>query len=154
STPMSIVMLWTKSCRILTLAVTCLASRLAQMTLPQQGPRSEAKPRLGTGIGCPCQKCVEVDRFRAGSLQRVLDADAPRLRRINPASKGGQTIGCGQRIIIDDVINARLGRQRGDGCGDRVIDVNERRAVSLSSERFARPLIFPRKQIGDGDSPC
>jgi hypothetical protein len=41
-------------------------------------------------------------------------------------SESQHAIGYEQRIIVDDIIDPRLCRQRGDRCGDRVIDVNER----------------------------
>src|SRR5262249_48183359 len=99
------------------------------MGLPHEGPRPEPKLRLGAAVRSPCQTCVEVDRFGAGSLQRVLDADASRLRRVNPASEGGQTIGYAQRAIVDDVIPPPCGGRWGGGGGARVMDVNKRPAA-------------------------
>ena len=75
-------------------------------------PRREPKLRLGPAVGSPGQTCVEVDRFRASALKGVLHADALRLRRINPAGEGQQAIGYEQRIIVDDIIDPRLCRQR------------------------------------------
>jgi hypothetical protein len=96
------------------------------MRLPQERSRREPKLRLGPAVGGPCQTCVEVDGFRAGGPQRVLHADARRLWRIDPAGEGRQPFGDGQRIVVDDIVDPLLCRQRGDGRSDRVIDVNER----------------------------
>jgi len=79
---------------------------------------------------------VVVDGFLAGRLQRLGHAQPRRLGCIDPPGEGRKPFGHRQRVVIDNVVDTRLGRERRDRGGDRIIDVNERPdGIAVSDDR-------------------
>ena len=55
---------------------------------------------------------VEVHGFLAGDLHRVVNTQAGRFRRIEPPGESRKPLRNRQRIIVDDIVDTRLGSQR------------------------------------------
>ena len=54
-------------------------------------------------------------------VQRVVNTQAGRFRRIDPPGESRKPLRNRQRIIVDDIVDTRLGSQRGDRRSDCVI---------------------------------
>ena len=52
---------------------------------------------------------MEVHGFLAGDLQRVVNTQAGRFRRIDPPGESRKPLRNRQRIIVDDIVDTRLG---------------------------------------------